>query len=206
MKQSRPTFIGITGGIGAGKSEIIQYIARHYQCEIYLADEVAHLVKEPGTACYDALLQLLGQDIVSPDGRIDRRKMAERMFGDEELLGKVNDIIHPAVRDFLLERLEKARAKAEKELFIVEAALLIECGYGRLVDEMWYVYADEKIRRERLKTVRGYSDEKIDSIMGSQLSEQKFRENCDFVIDNSGSLEDSYRIIDKKLEAYSWQE
>lgn len=206
MKQSRPIFIGITGGIGAGKSEIMQYIARHYRCEIYLADEVAHLVKEPGTACYGALLQLLGKDIVSSDGQIDRLKMAERMFGDAELLGKVNAVIHPAVRAFLLERLEKARAKAETELFIVEAALLIECGYRSLVDEMWYVYADEKIRRARLKAARGYSDEKIDSIMCSQLSEQKFRENCDFVIDNSGSLEDSYRIIDKKLEAYSWQE
>lgn len=205
MKQNRPAFIGITGGIGAGKSEIMQYIARHYPCEIYLADEVAHLVKQPGTACYSALVRLLGEDIVSSDGQIDRLKMAERMFGDAELLGRVNAVVHPAVRDFLLDRLEKARAKAETELFIVEAALLIECGYGSLVDEMWYVYADEKTRRERLKAARGYSDEKIDSIMGSQLSEQEFRENCDFVIDNSGSLEDCYRIIDKKLEAYSWQ-
>lgn len=206
MKQSKPFFIGITGGIGAGKTEIMRYIGRHYRCEVYLADEVAHLVKEPGTACHRALLELLGADVVATDGRIDRGKMAERMYEDKTLLGKVNAIVHPAVRAFLLERLEAARKKAETELFLVEAALLIECGYGSLVDEMWYVYADEKVRRERLRAARGYSDEKIDRIMGSQLSEEEFRENCDFVIDNSGSLEESCRIIDKKLEAYSWQE
>lgn len=206
MKQNRPVFIGITGGIGAGKSEILAYIRKHYLCEIYLADEVAHLVKEPGTECYGALVTLLGEDVIADDGRIDKGKMAEKIFGNNTLLEKVNALIHPTVRSFLLERLERARSEGIVELFFVEAALLIECGYGGLVDEMWYVYAAESVRRERLKRARGYSEEKIDRIMEQQLSEEQFRQNCDFVIDNSGSIEDSWRLIDKKLEAYTWRQ
>lgn len=199
-------FIGITGGIGAGKSEILSYIRKHYICEIYLADEVAHLVKEPGTKCYEKLIELLGKEILSPDGQIDKGKMADRIFADAGLLEQVNDIIHPAVKEFLLEHLELAKQKGRTELFFVEAALLIEGGYRELVDEMWYIYASEDVRRTRLRQTRGYSDEKITHIMAKQLDEALFRKNCDFVIDNSGALEDSYRQIDKKLEAFTWQE
>lgn len=206
MRPNSPKFIGITGGIGAGKSEILNYIGKHYKCEIYLADSIAHEVKEPGTECYRELLALLGEDVAGPDGRIDRGKMAERIFSDGELLEQVNDIIHPAVKRYLLERLEKARQEGVTELFFVEAALLIECGYGALADEMWYVYADEETRRKRLRQSRGYSEERIDGIISSQLSEEQFRGNCDFVIDNSGSLAESFAQIDRKLEAFTWQE
>ena len=171
-----------------------------------MADEVAHEVKRPGTECYRALVDLLGKEIIDPDGQIDKARMAEKIFADASLLEKVNQLIHPAVKVYLLEHLEKARAAGKVELFFVEAALLIECGYGELVDEMWYIYADEQVRRERLKKARGYSEEKIENIMAKQLPEQKFRENCDFVIDNSGELADSYRQIDRKLEAFTWQE
>lgn len=199
-------FIGITGGIGAGKSELLKYIQKHYKCEVYLADEVAHLVKEPGTVCFDRLVGLLGEDVVGSDGRIDRAVMAGKIFVDESLLQRVNEILHPAVKDFLLKRLEAARNLGEVELFFVEAALLIEAGYGGLVDEMWYVYADEQVRMERLRQGRGYSEERIKNIIRRQLGEEIFRKNCDFVIDNSGSLEESCRQIDKKLEAFTWQE
>ena len=74
MKPNRPVFIGITGGIGAGKTEILNYIGKHYKCEIYLADEVAHRVEEPGTECYERLMALLGTDVTGADGRIERRR------------------------------------------------------------------------------------------------------------------------------------
>ena len=199
-------FIGITGGVGAGKSKVLKFIKSHYPCEIYLADEVAHLVKEPGTECYRALVELLGTEVLTGDGQIDRRLMADRIFKDPGLLQKVNDIIHPAVRIWLLQKYEEAKQKEEVELFFVEAALLIECGYGELVDEMWYVYAEESVRYARLAETRGYSEEKIGQIMGRQLSEEVFRRNCDFMIDNSGSFEETCRQIEKKLEAFTWQE
>lgn len=75
--------IGITGGVGAGKSTILAYIRAHYRCRIYLADEVAHAVKEPGQPCYQALVSLLGSEILEEDGHIHRGRMAERIFQDE---------------------------------------------------------------------------------------------------------------------------
>ena len=196
-------FIGITGGVGAGKSEILGYIRKHYKCRIYLADQVAHLVKQPGTKAYEALLELLGRDLAGGDGQIDKALMADRIFADPALLEQVNDIIHPAVKEFLLERLEETRQAGEAELFFVEAALLIEGGYLGLVDEMWYVHADEAVRRRRLEQTRGYSPEKISRIMASQLTEECFRDSCDFVIDNSGDLARSFRQIDERLKEYT---
>ncbi len=197
-------FIGITGGVGAGKTEILKYIGQHYKCEIYLADEIGHKVKEPGTEGYHALVALMGDGILAPDGQIDKPAMAAKIFADPTLLEQVNAIIHPAVKKYLADRLAEAKNKGDVELFFVEAALLIESGYEHIVDEMWYIYAREDVRRRRLSESRGYTPEKIEKIIASQLSEEEFRQHCDFVIDNSDSLEDSYRQIRQKLEAYSW--
>ena len=199
-------FIGITGGVGCGKSTILSYIQKHYKCRVYLADEVAKEVQKSGTECFLKLVQLLGEDVVGVDGELDRSYMAERIFADKDLLAGVNGIVHPAVKEYLLQRLKEAKEDAEVELFFVEAALLIETGYGAIVDELWYIYADRSVRVQRLKENRGYSEEKIRRIMDSQLPEEVFRAKCDFVIDNSGMPEDSYRQIEEKLEAFTWQE
>lgn len=199
--------IGVTGGVGAGKSEILSYIRKHYKCRIYLADEVAHLVKEKGQSCYFRLVELLGEEVLDPEtGEIHKKIMAEMIFADELLLEKVNAIVHPEVRFYLEERIREAESTQEIELMFIEAALLIEAGYKNLVDEMWYIYAREDVRRKRLKKSRGYSEEKITQIMDAQLSEEEFRDACDFVIDNSGALRESYKQIRKKLEAYTWLE
>lgn len=198
--------IGITGGVGAGKTTILEYIREHYLCRIYLADEVAHAVKEPGQPCYEALVSLLGRDILEEDGHIHRGRMAERIFRDEGLLERVNAIVHPAVQDFLLERIREARQEGQTELFFIEAALLIECGYGDIVDEMWYIHASEDVRRKRLAESRGYSPEKIEQIMENQLTEDEFRRGSDFVIDNSKAPEESYRQIRRRLEGYTWRQ
>ena len=192
-------FIGITGGIGAGKSEVLRYIRNHYKCEIYLADEVAHLMKQPGYPGYVKLVELLGQDVTDAEGQIDRGKMADLIFADPGLLEQVNRILHPAVKDFLLERLQAAKEAGEAKTFFVEAALLIECGYLALVDEMWYIYANEEIRRKRLRESRGYSDGKISQIFAKQLTEEAFRAGCSLVIDNSGDFQESCRQIDRRL-------
>lgn len=199
--------IGITGGVGAGKSQILSYIKKHYKCRIYLADEVAHLVKRKGERCYFRLIELLGEEILdSVNGEIDKKKMAARIFADEELLEKVNEIVHPEVRNYLEKQIRLAEQEKEVELFFIEAALLIEAGYKKILDEMWYIYADAEIRRKRLINSRGYSEEKINQIMEAQLTEEEFREACDFVIDNSGTLKESYKQIRKKLEAFTWLE
>lgn len=197
--------IGITGGVGAGKSEILSYIKKHYFCEIYLADQVAHEVEKKGTSCYYQLVELLGEDILAPEGEIDKKQMANKIFLTPGLLEKVNDLVHPAVKEYLLDKMDKAKNKPEVELFFIEAALLIECGYGSLVDEMWYIYAEEQVRLHRLMENRGYSLEKSKAIMSKQLSHDMFLQNSDFKIDNSGELSESYKQIDQKLEDFSWR-
>lgn len=194
--------IGITGGVGAGKSALLKYIGEHYRCRILLADEAAHKVKEPGEPCYEKLVALLSSDILNRDGTIDKGKMAARIFGSEELLEKVNQIVHPAVKDMILSEIADAGRKGNIDFFFLEAALLIEGGYLSIVDEMWYIYAGEDVRRRRLKAARNYSDEKIDAIMKAQLTEEGFRQNCMVTIDNSGGLEKACRQIDIKLGEY----
>ena len=194
--------IGITGGVGAGKSAILAYIKEKYNCRILLADEAAHLVKEPGQPCYEKLVKLLSRDILNGDGTINKQKMAEKIFASELLRLEVNHIIHPAVKELILNAIAEERKKEQYDFFFLEAALLIEDGYLEIVDEMWYIYAREEVRRQRLKTTRKYSDEKIDAIMESQLREEDFRKYCKVVIDNSEALTDACRQIDEKLGEY----
>ena len=197
--------IGVTGGVGSGKTELLHYIEKNYRCRILLADEASHEVMQKGGRIYEPLVALLGSSVLDSSCEINRKEMAARIFSHEELLGRVNALIHPAVREFILEAVAEEREKAAAgaddavDYFFLEAALLIECGYRSVVDEMWYIYCDLAVRRERLKKSRGYSDEKIDSILSSQLSEAEFRSGSDVVIDNSGNLEDAYRQIREAL-------
>ena len=205
--------IGVTGGVGAGKSEILHYMEANYKCRILLADDAARALEAPGGAIYEPLVRLLDQypaadhmdhmetvpEITLPDGRINNPEMARRIFSVPELLEKVNALVHPAVKSYILKEAADEKAAGKLDFFVVEAALLIECGYGGDVDSMWYIYCDENERRRRLRASRGYSDEKIDNILRSQLSEQSFRENADVVIDNSGTIEAACRQVDEAL-------
>lgn len=191
--------IGITGGVGAGKSRILAYLEEHTACRIIMADRTAHELEDPGGSCYEQIVELLGADILAGDGSIDRAKMAERIFTDRELLVQINEIIHPAVKRYINAAIAEEQKAGRIDYLFIEAALLIEDGYEKIVDELWYIHTDEQVRRERLKASRGYSDEKIDSIMQGQLSEEAFYRHCPVVIDNSGTLENAYRQIDKKL-------
>ena len=197
--------IGITGGVGAGKTKILTYLSEHYSCRIILADEVANQLKEPGQKCYEEIVTLLGTQILKPDGTIDRLKMAERIFSDQELLRRVNEIIHPAVKEYILQVIEEERRRDKIDFLFLEAALLIEEGYESVVDELWYIYADEAVRAERLKANRQYSDEKIQKILRSQLSDAEYRAHCSTVIDNGVALEETYRQIEKKMGEYLWE-
>ena len=180
--------IGITGGVGSGKSLILNYIKEHYNCEIIMADDLAKDLCRKGELCYKPLVKLLGKEVLDSDGEIDKGVMSHMIFTDDSLRIGVNGIIHPGVKKFILKRIAYLRRKKTKDYLFIEAALLIEDGYKDIVDELWYIYTDEAVRRARLKESRGYSDKKIDDIMASQLSEEEFRANSDFEIDNSGTV------------------
>lgn len=197
--------IGITGGVGAGKSKVLEYLEEKYNCQVILADKVAHMLEEKGQKCYEELTALLGEDILAPDKSIDKQKMAGIIFSDKDLLCKVNNIVHPAVKAFIVKTIEDKRIEGRLDFLFIEAALLIEDGYDVIVDELWYIHSDVDVRRDRLKSTRAYSDEKIDEIIQKQLSEEEFRKHCKVIIDNSGSFVTACKQIDEKMEEYLCQ-
>ena len=204
--------IGVTGGVGCGKSAILAELKNDCICSVIHTDEVANTVKEPGGICYNEIVDLLGEDVLDAEGRIDRKKMAEKIFADEALLKRVNAVLHPAVRRYVLDMIEAEKGRGILDILFIEAALLIESGYVSvhagdaalknaqvIVDEMWYVYAPEDVRRNRLKENRAYGDEKIDSIIKRQLTEEQFRAGSDFEIDNSGTLAEAVAQARKRI-------
>ena len=114
--------VGITGGVGAGKSSVLQALKEHCKAKITLADDVGNKVKEPGQKCYLQIVDLLGEDVLMSDKSINKVKMAEKIFSNNELLEKVNEIIHPAVEEYILQDIEKQRNLGEIDVYFLEAA------------------------------------------------------------------------------------
>lgn len=197
--------IGITGGVGAGKSTVLNFIEDHFPCLVVYADDLAADLQSKDGACYEPLRQLLGDDAYTAEGELDRKKVAERMYQNEHLKEEMEAIIHPAVKKEIRQMIDKAKENGNILLFFIEAALLIEDHYEEICDELWYVYADPSVRRQRLKDSRGYSDEKIDRIFASQLSDEVFREHCKVVIDNSHTEQEACMQVCEVLEGYLWQ-
>ena len=193
-------FIGITGGVGAGKSEILSYMGKKTGVRVMLADEIAHELMEAGTDCYKCLRQTFNdEDIWNSDGSFNREKLAKVIFSDKLKRDIMNSIVHPAVKEYVIRQQEYEKERGELSLLVLEAALLIEEHYDKICDELWYIYTSEENRRVRLKASRGYSDEKIDNIFNSQLKEDEYRKYCAVVIDNNCSVEAAFEQIDRAL-------
>lgn len=193
-------FIGITGGVGAGKSTVLAYLEAHCHCKVVLADDLAKSLMEPGSVCYEQICQVLaGRDVFGTDGRLDAAKMARVLFSEDDIRSQVNAIVHPAVKQSVVQQVEAERRRGVLDYFFFEAALLIEEHYDRICDELWYIYADEDCRRARLKESRGYTDEKVDAIFASQLPEAVFRQYCQKVIDNQGTPEQTAACLQSIL-------
>ena len=191
--------IGITGGVGSGKSRVLSYIDEKFDAVICQADHVAWKLQEPGQQCYAKIVEHFGKEILHNDGTINRRKLGGIVFDNQEELFVLNKIMHPVVKEMIANRIQTEHKK-NTSYFVIEAALLLEDGYKQICDEMWYIYTDDKTRRLRLKESRAYTDEKMDAIMASQLSEEVFRRECQIVIDNSGDFEDTCYQIDKAMQ------
>ena len=189
--------IGIIGGAGSGKTAVLNIMKEKFGARVIIADEVARELSMPGGESYQKIIACFGTDILLGDGTIDRAKLAEIVFHHKEKLDKLNGIVHPDVRAAIEKEIEACRG--EYPLVVLEAALLVECGYRDVCDEFWYIHADEAIRRERMKETRGYSDEKIDSILRNQLTEKEFMENSDRVLENNSDLESLEKEIEKNL-------
>lgn len=197
--------LGITGGVGAGKSTVLNYLASKYRARVIQADQVGHLLMEPGQSCYYRIVELFGSGILRGDQTIDRSRLAALVYQDEERLRELNQIVHPAVKTYICDEIAKARLAARVPFVVIEAALLLEDRYDLVCDQIWYVHADREVRIERLRVSRGYSVEKSSGIIKNQLPEEVFRARCQVVIDNSGNIiENTYEEIDRRLKEHGF--
>ncbi|MCR5746973.1 MAG: dephospho-CoA kinase [Lachnospiraceae bacterium] len=194
--------IGITGGVGSGKSSVLDYLKKSVNCEIFISDEEAKKLYIPGSPVFDKIVGVLGEDVLDEDGGLNNKRFAARLFEEPELREAVNGIVHPAVNALIFSTMDREKKKGIHEFLFIEAALLIENGYEEILDEIWYIYASEETRRKRLKANRGYSDEKISSIFASQLSKEDFIKHTDRVIDNDKSPEDMKASVDEVIRAF----
>ncbi len=206
MTRTKPLVVGITGGVGAGKSRVLSLLSDISDCRILYADEIAKELQRPGERCYNEIVGYMGKSLLDKEGRIDKTVLAKAIFDSDEVRDRINGIIHPAVKDHITGVIREEKKKGEREFLFIEAALLIECGYDRICDELWYIYASEASRRQRLKETRAYSDEKIDNIFKAQLGEEVFRKYCVEVIDNDSVFDktekDTTDIIDRKRREF----
>lgn len=192
--------IGITGGVGAGKSTVLDHLEKQYNACVLQADKIGHLVMEPGGICYGQMIALFGKQIIKNDKTIDRKMVSDVVFAHEEMRQKLDDIIHPAVKSYILDKIEEQK-KAGCTLMIVEAALLLEDHYDAFCDKVWYIHTDQEIRIERLMSSRGYTREKAENIIARQATEGFFREHADYIIQNNGDLDETWRQIEEGIRA-----
>lgn len=186
--------IGLTGGVGSGKSYVARRLQERFGVELLIADELGHVAMEPGTDSFAQIVSRFGESVVGQDGTLDRQRLAEIIFHDPEALTAMNEIVHPVVKAYLIDYIEQRRDRGG--ILLLENAILYETGCDALCDEVWYVSLPEEIRIRRLMEDRGYSEEKSHAIMAKQRPDAFFRERADRVIDNAGEK----RLLDQMLE------
>ena len=191
--------IGITGGIGSGKSQVLKYLEEEYGAHVCQADQVAKNLQRKGTNCYHDMVAYFGKEILTEEGKLNRETIAKIVFSDKKELEELNKIVHPAVKKRILEEIQKKK-KAACRYFVLEAALLLEDGYDAVCDEIWYIYTDEEIRKRRLAVSRSYKEEKIEAVIRSQLSKEQFLNSCDRVVDNNDTFVETAEQIDEIMK------
>lgn len=180
--------IGLTGGIGSGKSLVAKIMKERYGASIIDTDRIAKEQMEPGGASYQEVVDYFGEDILAIDGTIDRGKLSAIIFEASEKRIRINEITHPKVLVEVQREIEEHRSLADVPYLLIETALMIESGYDFVCDEVWFVFATEERRRKWLIEERGYSMEKVDSIFQNQQKAQEFRRRFSKVIENIGDL------------------
>lgn len=191
--------IGLTGGIGSGKSVVAGILKTEYDAYILDTDSIAKQQMEPGGESYNLVVDYFGNEILSPDGTINRQKLAAIIFEDKNKRLKINELTHPIVLKAVEREIENKRMDGKTKYLVVETALMIEAGYDYICDEVWYVYAPVQLRRSRLKESRGYSDDKIDAIMANQSKEEDFFARFGKVVENTGDMEHLKSQVDSLI-------
>jgi len=186
--------IGLTGGIGSGKSTVSQILAG-LGAWVIDADKVGHEIYLPGKAAWQQVTAAFGPDILAADQTIDRKKLGAIVFGSEEARKKLNAIVHPLMFKEIERRIKEKRAEGVIQPIVVEAAVLIEANWLPLVDEVWVVVAGRSAVIERVATQRGLSAHDTEARIVSQLADAERLKHASVVIPNDGALEDLQKRV-----------
>ncbi|NLJ99781.1 MAG: dephospho-CoA kinase [Clostridia bacterium] len=181
--------IGLTGGIASGKSTVSS-ILRDLGAYVIDADKVGHEILEPGEEAYKEIICRFGRGIMGRNGKIDRKKLGQRVFSDEKELQRLNDITHPRIAARIEKKLERIEASHHDAVVVLEAALIIEMDMKDLVDELWVVWTQEDKCIKRLWRRDGLSREEALKRIRSQIPSDKKLEHADKVIYNTGNIEE----------------
>ena len=190
--------IGLTGGIGTGKSMVLEHIKNEYNGFVIEADKIGHEIFEYNSETYNRVVEAFGPDILSISDDmpyIDRKKLGQIVFDHKEKLQLLNSITHPAIHN----RIEELIDKCDQELIEIEAAILPDTSLKYLCDTLWYVYADKDIRISRLLKYRDIPREKALKVMANQPDDERFKNVCQVVIDNSYDKETTFKQIKEHL-------
>jgi dephospho-CoA kinase len=187
--------IGITGGIASGKSLVSNYL-KSLGARVICADEITHKLYLPKEAGSKLVKKEFGIEYLKKDGGVDRNKLGKLVFGDEKLLEKLNKMMHPLIFDEI-----RNQSSQEDKTIFVDAALLIESGLYKKMDEVWLVVANlyERIRRLRLRD--NINDDKIMKIINSQMDDIEKSKYADKIIDNSFSIKETYLQVERYYSA-----
>ena len=185
--------IGLTGGIGSGKSTAAKILAE-FGAKVIDADKVAHEVFNPGTEGLQVVVETFGEGVLDSNGEIDRKKLGEIVFRDSSALATLNEIIPPRAYELTKSQLEEFR-KQGVEVVILEVILLVEAGWDHLVDEIWVTVSSEDTVVKRLQESRGLTKEEILTRIHAQTPNEERIKYADVVIENDGSHEE----LKKKL-------
>jgi dephospho-CoA kinase len=185
--------VGLTGGIASGKTTVAREFLR---LGAYLidADELAHQVMQPGEPAWQKVVDCFGPQILKSDQQIDRVRLGEMVFADGLLLAKLNEIVHPLVILEEKKRIARIIKQDDSAIIVVDVPLLIETKHHRQMHKIMVVVAAEDIQIQRL-LLRGLSQVQARARIAAQLPLAEKLKYADFVIDNNGSLEQTYRQV-----------
>lgn len=188
------TTIGLTGGIGSGKSTVSQILVE-LGAFVIDADKVGHEIYLPGNEAWQQVTTAFGRDILAADQTIDRKKLGAIVFGSDDVRKKLNAIVHPLMFKDIDRRIKAKRAEGFIKPIVVEAAILIEANWLPLVDEVWLVVTNKNAVIERVATQRGMAAKDTEARIASQISDADRRKHAQVVIENDGSFEELQQKI-----------
>ncbi|MGO1651527.1 dephospho-CoA kinase [Senegalia sp. (in: firmicutes)] len=203
MKQNDIKIIGLTGGIATGKSTVSNMLK---ECRYIVidADEIARVVVEKNKPAYNDILNLFGKDILNDTCEIDRAKLGQIIFNDENLRDKLNDIVHPRIYEKIKEEIKTYKNQGENIIFI-DIPLLIEIKEKLskediVFDEIWLVYLDKKNQVKRLIQRNNYLEKEANIRINSQMDIEEKIKYCDRIIDNSKDIKNTKKQLIKELK------